>query len=442
MKNFFVSASIAAIGAISLHAADEYAPDITAMDASKMWSVTGTLRGFYDSNYNTTPKAVGSAGFEFSPSVNLIMPLQQTELGLRYTYGLYYYQKRQEQGSNPIDQTQDVDLWVDHAFTERFEGKVQDSFIVGQNPQLSATPTSTPYRVQGNYLNNVAIISLHTELSMLFSTDLGYQNNWLYYTQHGTTEAGLVAPPPKTQTASNAGLLNNINQQIYLNLNYQFQPDLMFLVGYQFGMTRYTGNEPIALGPSLPTQQYFFSENRNQNSQFVYLGAQYAATANLSVSGQAGFQYSDNYNLPSFDHQSTTAFNPYANIAATYTYLPGDYAQVGFTQSQNPTSEATPNSNNEITLYQESSVVYASLNHQITPYLLGSIIGHYQYSRFVGGNFNNDAQNWYSLGLNLSYAFTPHVSAEIGYNFDDLITAVPGQNYTRNRYYFGVTGSY
>src|ERR1700759_3685954 len=111
MKKTFVSAGIAALGVISLQAS-EYAPDVTAMDASKIWSVSGTLRGFYDSNYNTTPKAVGSSGFEFSPSVSLVMPLQQTELGLRYTYGLYYYQKRQEQGSNPIDQTQDVDLWL------------------------------------------------------------------------------------------------------------------------------------------------------------------------------------------------------------------------------------------------------------------------------------------------------------------------------------------
>lgn len=435
MKKIFVSASITALGAIGLHAS-EYAPDVTAMNASKLWSVSGTLRGFYDDNFNTTPNKSGSAGFEFSPSFSLIMPLQQTELGLRYTYGLYYYQKRQDEGTKAIDQTHDADLWVDHAFTERLEGKVEDSFIYGQNPQLQATGTPFPFRTQGNYFNNIGTISLHTELSMLFSSDLGYQNNWLSYTENGTTETGLAGG---TQSASNAGLMNNINHLIYLNLNYQFQPDLAFLIGYQFGITDYTGNEPIALGPP---GQFFFSDNRNQYSQYLYLGVQYALAANLSISARAGFQYSDNYNLPSFDHQSTTSFNPYANIAATYTYLPGDYVQVGFTQSQNPTSQATPNSQNQITLYQETSVVYASINHQITPYLLGSIIGHYQYSTFVGGFFNNQAQNWYSLGLNLSYSFTPHLSAEIGYNFDDLVTDVPNQGYTRNREYIGITGTY
>src|SRR5215469_15369351 len=109
MKKLFVSASLAAIGALTLHA-DEYAPDFTALNATKPWTVSGTLRGFYDDNFATAPNGHkdGSAGFEFSPQASLIMPLQQTELGLRYTYGLAYYEKRASQGSNPIDQSQAV----------------------------------------------------------------------------------------------------------------------------------------------------------------------------------------------------------------------------------------------------------------------------------------------------------------------------------------------
>src|SRR5215469_11411708 len=129
MKKLFVSASLAAIGAMTLHA-DEYAPDFTALNATKPWTVSGTLRGFYDDNISTSPNGFkqGSAGFEFSPQASLIMPLEQTELGLRYTYGLYYYQNREDQGANPIDQTHQVDLWVDHAFSQATEGKIQDIF--------------------------------------------------------------------------------------------------------------------------------------------------------------------------------------------------------------------------------------------------------------------------------------------------------------------------
>ncbi len=78
----------------------------------------------------------GSAGFEVSPSVQFNVPLQQTEIGLKYTYGLYYYQQRQHNDQDPYDQTHQVDFWLDHAFTERFQGTVKDTFAYGQEPAL------------------------------------------------------------------------------------------------------------------------------------------------------------------------------------------------------------------------------------------------------------------------------------------------------------------
>ncbi|HEY1791134.1 MAG TPA: hypothetical protein VGJ73_23495, partial [Verrucomicrobiae bacterium] len=210
MKKFFVSASLVAIGAASLHA-EEYAPDFTAMDATKPWTVSGTFRGFYDDNFTTSPNGQkqGSAGFEVSPQVSLIMPLQQTELGLRYTYGLYYYQQRENQGANPIDQSHEADLWVDHAFNQRWEGKIQDSFTSQQDPQLTASGTALPYRVEGNNIQNVGTISTHTEWSMLFSTDLAYQNTWVDY---ANSSGSLLSP-------SYAALLNEDVHSAWVTLN-------------------------------------------------------------------------------------------------------------------------------------------------------------------------------------------------------------------------------
>src|SRR6516162_5826204 len=147
MKKLFVSAGLVALGAAHLHAADEYAPDVTAMDASRIWSVSGTLRGFYDNNYTTAPTPAYSWGWEFSPSVSLILPLQQTEIGLRYTYGLYWYQSRSRQGANPIDQTHSLNLWIDHAFSETWEAKVQDAFIYARVARLLARGPF-PYRLK------------------------------------------------------------------------------------------------------------------------------------------------------------------------------------------------------------------------------------------------------------------------------------------------------
>ena len=150
---------------------------------------------------------------------------------------------------------------------------------------------------------------------------------------------------------------------------------------------------------------------------------------------------SDYYNPPA-GMPSTSQVSPCANLSATYTYLPGSYAQVGLQQRRNATDVVAPDASGKITEDQESSVVYASINHRFTPQLTGNVMGNLQFSTFNGGQFDSQSQTMYSVGLNLSYSFNPHVSVEIGYNFDDLTSDVPGEKYQRNRVYAGVTGTY
>ncbi len=194
MKKLFISLGLAAAGTASLQAA--YAPNADAMQSTKIWSVSGTLRGFYDDNFTTSPNGhkQGSAGFEVSPTVGFDVPLQQTEIGLRYTYGMYYYQERQDQGNDPVDQSHQVDLWVDHAFTERWQVKVADTFAVGQEPTLLNPPVggvANPYRVEGNNIANNGSVILNTDWTRLFSTVLSYNNGYYDYQNSGTTEANL-----------------------------------------------------------------------------------------------------------------------------------------------------------------------------------------------------------------------------------------------------------
>src|SRR6185312_8878158 len=146
MKKIFVSLGLAVAGTAGLYAAGFDPAD------SKIWTIQGTLRGFYDDNYLTASKKEGSMGFEVTPSFSLHMPLQQTELGVKYTYGLYYYQKREEKHQNPIDQTHQFDLWIDHAFNPRWDMQLSDTVRVSQEPSLTTGPTPTAQRVSGNNL--------------------------------------------------------------------------------------------------------------------------------------------------------------------------------------------------------------------------------------------------------------------------------------------------
>ncbi|HEU6447876.1 MAG TPA: outer membrane beta-barrel protein [Verrucomicrobiae bacterium] len=422
MKKIFVSAGLIAAGTAGLQAVN--APDVGPMQATKPWSISATLRGFYDDNYTTGSGGFGhgSGGFEFSPSFDFNMVLQQTEIGFRYTYGLYYYQDREDKDQNPVDQTHEVDLWIDHAFTERWHGRFQDSLVVGQEPELLDPLRSTPTRVEGNNLANTGTFTVTTDWTRELSTEFGYQNKFYDYENSG----GNALDP------SLAGELDRVENNLHLDGQWHFSPLTMVFIGYAYGQVNYTADEVIAPG--------YTSSDRDNLSHYGYVGLSYLIMPNLSLIGKGGFQYTDFYNDPS----GTTSFGPYANISLTYTYLPGSYAQLGLTHSRNATDQIQYDSiNKSITLDQESTLVYATINHKITPYLLATVIGQLEYSVFNGGALNNSSEVYYGVGVNLSYAINPHLSAEVGYNFDKVnALARTGLSYARDRFYVGVTGTY
>jgi hypothetical protein len=163
---------------------------------------------------------------------------------------------------------------------------------------------------------------------------------------------------------------------------------------------------------------------------------------NLTASLRLGAQFV-NYEDDEANDDTTT---PYADISLNYTYATGSYAQVGFTHSRNATDVIAPTpEGDKVTSDQQSSVVYARINHRITPKLIGSVLGQYQYSTFHGGWYNDSTDQFFLVGLNLTYQINPHFSAEAGYNYDNLDSDLPAsyqRDYNRNRFYVGVNASY
>ncbi|HTV63888.1 MAG TPA: outer membrane beta-barrel protein [Verrucomicrobiae bacterium] len=426
MKKFIVSVGLVAAGSMSLHA--DYSPD--ASDTSKIWSLSGTLRGFYDDNYLTTTKKEGSAGFEVSPSFMLNAPFEQSEIGIRYTYGLYYYQDRERLGLNPIDQSHEFDLWLDHAFTPRWETRFEDSVTVAQEPQLLSTPgtaAAVDNRVEGNNLVNNAMVSLTTDWTELFSTKLSYANTFYDYENSG---GNYLSP-------SLSGLLDRDENLLALNFQWQATDQTMGFVGVQYGQVVFLSSETIAFDPI--TGQPYDSSTRDNRSEYGYVGATHQFLPNLTGSIEAGVQYTSYY----LDPNSSSSFGPYGSASLVYTYAPGSFAEIGATESRNATDVVAVNSAGQITLDQESTVVYGSIDHSITAKLNGSLTADYQYSTYNEGEDNDDPAQLVSIGLNLSYTFSPHLSSEIGYNFDWYHTVVAlDQNYNRNRVYLGVTATY
>ena len=446
MKKFILSVGLVAAGTAGLQAA--YAPDQGSMDATRMWSISGSLRGFYDNNYTTGNTQSGSGGFEVSPEVSINVPLQQTEFGMRFVYGLYYYQARANVNENPVDQTFRTDLWLDHAFSERWQMRVDDTFIYAQDPELNTGgPVSNPFRTSQSYLANNGTVTLHTDWTREFSTVVRYHSDVYDYENSG---ASLNPGSPHyiaTSGASLAGQLNRIGNVIGIDFQWHYSPTTTYFVGYQFSQVNYTGDEPIAFlgaapvkGTPFPAPGFvYYSDSRNSRSSAIYVGATHSFSPNLVVSGRFGAQYTDYYNDP----QNTTQWNPYGAASITYTYLPGCYAELGVTGGLNATDEtAVSQKNGSITLSQVSSVIYGSLNHQITSKLKGSLITQIQFSSFQSGAYANDVDYLYTAGVNFSYAFNRHFSADVGDNFDQLWSQVPGRPYNRNEVYAGVTATY
>lgn len=457
MKKIFVSAGLVAVGAAGFQTAFAAGIDISP----KAWNVSGTLRGFYDDNSGSASQKKGSFGVEVSPTISLHVPLAQTDFGIRYIYGFYYYQERQDVYKTPYDQTHQLEVWLDHAFTERWHANVSDTFSMGQEPELLDTGVSaTPYRIAGDNMANHANLTLSTEWSRLFSTSLHYANSFYDYESSGATvvpggvPTGFLSVNPASSQAgyqslsgggaSRAGLLNRMEQNVSLDLQWTLRPETTAFIGYNFSLANYTGSEPIAVFnyiDAVPSARslVYKSDSRDSMSHSAYLGLSHQFTAAIYGSARGGVSYTDSYNDPL---QKSTSLSPYADLSVSYTYIPGSYVQIGFTHDINSTDVASLDADGGITQYQESSVLYASVNHRFSPKLLGTAIGRFVNSTFHGGANNNVSDETYGLGVNFSYQINRHFSADVGYNYDVLESALQGRGYVRNRVYLGLTASY
>ncbi len=457
MKKIAVSAGLIAIGAAGLQTAQAAVSDVLS---PKAWSVSATLRGFYDDNYAIGTTSKGSGGVELSPTIQVNIPLRQTDLGFRYNYGIYYYQDRQDLGVTPIDQTHQFEIWLDHKFNARWHLNASDTFAVGQEPELLQTSSSQPFRVKGDNISNHASFTLETQWNSDFNTSFHYANSTVNYDNHGAvvvpggtaspgffpiTTPGLHGSGFQSVAPSLAGTLDRVDQTFGLNFEWKLSQETSVSLGYNFGLVNYTGGEPIAVfnytDTALQTSSLVYnSDSRDSMSHTAYVGLKKQITPNISGNISAGASYTDSYNDPL---SQSTYFSPYGDLSLSYTYTPGSYVQLGISHSINATDVVQPSlTTGKITQHQQSSVVYMDFNHKITPDLIGTIIGRFQNSQYEGGQNNNQNDQSYGLGVNLHYTINQHFSTEVGYNYDDLISGLNGRGYERNRVYLGLTANY
>jgi putative beta-barrel porin BBP2 len=444
MKKIVASVGLVAIGASGIQTAS--AQSLVSADASKPWSVSATLRGFYDDNVSTIPNNVtlppgdhrDTFGFEVSPAAALAWSVDQTTITVGALYSFRHYDRIPLNATGHNDNTFTFNAGLTHAFNEQISARVSDSFVIGQEPDLlrAGNTFATFQRVSGNNIRNYGMIGLDAQLTPEIGVSVGYDNAFYDYKDRGVGFFGLAVAP------STAGALNRIENRAHIELNYQVMPETKALIGYQFTDIDYNAGELIGGYVDPFTGAIInpvFSRDRNSREHTGYVGAEHSFSQQLKGSIRVGASYTQ---YPNDDTVSST-WTPYVNAMLRYHYTQLSYVEGGFSYDRNATDVVGAGLPGTTTLDAESAVVYLSVNHAITPQLMASLIGQFQNSSYHGGTFNNNDEQYYLLGLNLSYRFNQYFSTEVGYNYDRLeSSSALNRTFDRNRVYIGVTASY
>jgi hypothetical protein len=441
MKHFLTSAGLLALGAAALHA---YDPEMTRQKTGRPWSVAATVRGFYDDNVATSidGREKDSFGFEVTPSAHLNLPMEQTFISLGYAYTFRWYDDRDP---NDTDQAHEFNGKLRHQFSPRHDLGIDDTFVLTSEPSIvdrgNIITAPTRLRTKADVMHNRGAIEDNIGLTQQIGLSLGYVNNWYDYEQENVDILGVFG--------SRSALLDRMEHLFRIDARYTINPSLVALIGYNFGINDYTGDDFIT-GPFVDAfgipRAGLKSDIRDNYTHFLYVGADYDITSKLRTSIRVGGQYTD------YHESGDSTINPFADASASYVYLPGSSVQVGVRHTRNATDVAQVDLKGKPTLDAETTVIYGEWTHQILPKLTGSLMAQYQMSTFNDGAYDGKSENLFLVGANLEYHINRHWSAEIGYNYDVLDSDVQGvvapgvvddtRSYDRNRAYIGVRASY
>jgi hypothetical protein len=358
-------------------------------------------------------------------------------------YSFKHYDRIPLNATGHNDNTFTFSAGLTHAFNEQISARASDSFVIGQEPDLlrAGNVFSTFQRVSGNNIRNYGSLGFDAQLTPQFGLSGGYDNAFYDYKDRGPGQLAIPGGSGILYEPSVAGALNRIENRAHIEGNYQAMPETKVLVGYQFTDIGYNANEVIGgvLDPFGLGDTRVYSKSRDSREHTGYVGAEHNFTPQFKGAVRVGASYTDYYN----DSNVSSSWTPYVNATLKYNYAPLSFVEGGFSYDRNATDVVGAGLPNTTTLDAESAVVFLTVNHAITPQLFASVLGQFQNSKYHGGTFNDENEQYYLLGLNLEYRFNQYFSANLGYNYDRLeSSSALNRTFDRNRVYIGVTATY
>lgn len=451
MNKITATAGLVAFGAASVHGA-VFAPNAGTPSATKPWSVSGTLRAFYDDNYTTSskPNERDSFGVEVMPAASYNWVKDATTIGLSAVYSMRWFEDRKD---DEVDHTIQLNGKLSHAFSNRFKLDVSESFVIAQEPQVldpDGVIVTVPLRSDGDNIRNSASISLTSDITENFQLVSRYNNNYFDYDQDAADvrRDPLLGVGNPLGLNSRSSLLDRMEHKVSLDGRQVLLPQTVGVIGYAFQYVDYLSNDRFGGVDGGGVLRAYNSDIRNSMSHYFTLGVDQSITTTLNASLRAGVQYTkyDKLNdyIPAADDDDLT---PYVDASATWAYMAGSYAQLGVRHSRSQTDIGfIPGGGLQPNLDAEATSVYGSINHRFYGSFVVSLIGQYQMSNLETGGGPDIDEDLFFVGVNLTYEINKWLAAEVGYNYDRLDSELSDRglprDYTRNRVYAGIRATY
>jgi hypothetical protein len=372
---------------------------ISGMDRSsipKFYTISASLREEYDDNiFTTKDHRVSSFVTEFSPSLLLNFPMQDSDFSARYTFGLDYYEHRP--GGQNMQYTHEALVRFTHNFSDRFNLDIRDQFGYYDEPDLLGA-VGTPF-VNGSYYLNTATVVFNGQWTPLFGTSTSYSNVAIHYTDStiGTFQNSDENTAAQDFRFAFAPKFNFIFGGIYDNIDY---------VDSNRGYTNYTGD----------------------------IGVDWQALPSLSLGIRGGATYTvAGGNLPD-------SVSPYA--AATLQWQLGARSNLDFSYTHNVVPTDVVNATG-----QEADRFSLRLSYDVTKRFtvhLEGIETHSHYSSELLAPNTTPSFNEDDFGLDLGgqYRISENFAVEAGYLLSDVSSGQAPRDYLRDQVYIGVRGTY
>lgn len=411
MNKVIASTGLLVLGATSLQAQSfDNATD------SKPWSIGAVVRGFYDDNsLNTNSNEIESFGIEFGPNLAYDTTWNGGASRAEASYD-YRYRWYENEARNEDDQYHIFNVNFDHEISEKLKLSVDERLVVTNEPTILDQNVVTAIRLRQDAMRNTFSTRLDYEFSNTISTGISYSNR--YYNYEQALFSNLLDRTEHIIGLDGRKTLGNQNTDVVL--------------GYQYGMVDYNGSTIIR-----PGLAPIASSARDNDSHYIFTGADHQFNQNLRGSVRAGAQFVDYGNAIGGDTSTTS---PYIDANIAYNFTDAETI-LGVRHARNATDVsgflAAP------VLDQETTTIYGALQYRFTQKISAGVNGQAQFSEFNGGSFDNASENLYILGATVGYQLNPNVTIEAGYTYTDLVSDdIGGRDFSRNFVFLGVTATY